>query len=67
MLLPSRANRRRKANKLSEKLAKEEAVIGRYKNKPVIIHKIDKMSVSGIIKSMKTHEDIMPFNNPPRH
>jgi len=56
-----------KANKLSERLANEEAVLGRYKNNPVIIQKIDKMPVDDVILSIKAHEDIMPFNDPPRH
>jgi len=56
-----------KANKLSERLAHKEYVLGRYKNNPLIIQKIDKMPVDDVILSMKAHEDIIPFNDPPRH
>jgi len=42
-------------------------VLGRYKNNPIIIQKIDRMPVDDVILSMKAHEDIMPFNDPPRH
>jgi len=56
-----------KANKLSERLANKQAVLGSYKNNPVIIQKIYKMPVDYVILSMKAHEDIMPFNDPLRH
>jgi len=56
-----------KANKLSERLANNDKIIGRYKGRSVKIHQVLGLPVDNMLKSMKAHEDIMPFNDPPRY
>jgi len=53
-----------KANKLSERLANNAKIIGSYKGRSVKIHQVIDMPVDDICKSMKAHEDIIPFNDP---
>jgi len=53
--------------RVTEMFNRNEPVIGRYKGNEVRLHKIDNLPVDDMILSMKAHDDIMPFNNPPRH
>jgi len=46
--------------------SRNQPVIGKYKGNDVRLHKIDKLSIDDIILSIEEHEDIMPFNDPPR-
>jgi len=56
-----------RVNRINEMFSCNEPVIGKYKGNDVRLHKVDKLPVDDIILSMKAHEDIMPFNDPPRH
>jgi len=55
-----------RVNRINKMFNHNEPVIGKYKGNDVRLYKVDNLPVDDIILSMKAHEDIMPFNNPPR-
>jgi len=56
-----------RVNRITKMFNCNEPVIGRYKGNEVRLHKIDNLPVDDMILSMKEHDNIIPFNDPPRH
>jgi len=56
-----------RVNKINKIFNNDEPVIGKYKGNDVRLHKTNNLPIDDMILSMKAHENIMPFNDTPRH